>query len=162
VYKHVLLVAALSVAADLRSSPTAFIISKSENRNQVHYAVRVDDACMPVGATPVEPYWHMLEKSATSTELLLPRERRAYGIAKQEVRGARITLTLTAIADRPIVVTTSRDASGHCTASSVMSINGNSARLFNIHLAMSPFGIDHLVVTGWDGTGRVVRERVSR
>ncbi|NRD68652.1 DUF4833 domain-containing protein, partial [Corallococcus exiguus] len=32
-------------------------MSRSENRNQVHYALSLDEACRPVGTRPVHVYW---------------------------------------------------------------------------------------------------------
>ena len=159
-----LLASTLFISADAtgaREIRSAFLISKSENKNQVHYAVRVDDGCLPAGAAPVEPYWRMLERSTWATERLLPRESRVYGIERQQVAGAHVTIALQALPSRPITITTSRDASGACTASSVVAINGRPAHLYNIHVALSPFGVSHLLVTGWAEDGSIVRERVS-
>jgi hypothetical protein len=71
-----------------------FSIAKSENKNQVEYAVRVDDHCVPIPGTPIFAYWRMLEQGATKTAPLLPREIDAYGAASQlvtvrEAEGAR-------------------------------------------------------------------------
>jgi hypothetical protein len=159
-----LLASVLFISADsagARQVRSAFLISKSENKNQVHYAVHVDDGCMPAGAAPVEPYWRMLERSTAATEPLLPREHRVYGVAHQQVAGSHVTITLQALPARPITITTSRDGSGACTASAVVAINQRPARLFNIHVALSPFGVSHLLVTGWADDGSIVRERVS-
>ncbi len=139
----------------------AFLISKSENKNQVHYAVHVDRECNPVGAAPVEPYWRMLERSSSATEPLLSREQRVYGIARQQVLGSSVRITLKALPTRPITITTARDASGVCTTSTVVTINNRPARLFNIHVALSAFGVSYLLVTGWADDGSIVRERVS-
>jgi hypothetical protein len=162
---RVLLLASISfIAADAsgaREVPSAFLISKSENKNQVHYAVHVDRECMPLGSAPVVPYWRMLERSTSATEPLQGREQRIYGIERQEVAGSRVRVTLKALRTRPITITTSRDASGACTASTVATINGRAARLYNIHVALSPFGVSHLLVTGWADDGSIVRERVS-
>lgn len=51
-----------------------FSISKSENKNQVQYAIRVDDRCEPATTAPVFAYWRMLEKGPTVTEPLLAHE----------------------------------------------------------------------------------------
>src|SRR3954471_2332361 len=79
--------------------PSAFFISKSENRNQVHYAVAVDASCAPAGDTPVHPYWRLLEEGPALTSPLLEREQQVYGIASQRVTqrtasGGSIALTL--------------------------------------------------------------------
>ena len=159
-----LLASTLFISADatgVREVRSAFLISKSENKNQVHYAVRVDDGCMPQGLAPVQPYWRMLERSTSATEPLLAREQRVYGVSRQQVAGSNVTITLQALPERPITITTSRDGSGSCTASAIVAINRRPARLFNIHVALSPFGVSHLLVTGWADDGSIVRERVS-
>src|SRR5580658_1302022 len=57
-----------------------FSISKSENKNQVLFEVRLDTRCRPIGDAPVVSYWRMLERSTESVEPLLSVEGRAYGI----------------------------------------------------------------------------------
>ena len=142
--------------------PETFLISKSENKNQIHYAVRVDDACRPAGANPVQPYWRMLEQNAINVERILPREERIYGIAEQRVDGSAVRIRLRALPSRPITITTSRSLTGKCVASTTVPINGKPARLFDIHIAMNLLGVDHLLVTGWADDGTVVRERIDR
>src|SRR5579863_5839942 len=76
----------MGARADTSSGPHVlplFSISKSENRNQVQYAVRVDDRCQPLAQSPVFAYWRMLEKGPTVTEPLLAHEIDAYGIDSQ-------------------------------------------------------------------------------
>src|SRR5690348_6852763 len=66
----------------LPSAPVSsvFYLAKSENKNQVHYAVRVDDRCRPVGAAPVYGYWRDLEVGPSATSRLLQHEQPAYGL----------------------------------------------------------------------------------
>jgi hypothetical protein len=48
--------ASTGARADSSNAPRVlllFSISKSENRNQVQYAVRVDDRCQPLAQSPV-------------------------------------------------------------------------------------------------------------
>jgi hypothetical protein len=63
--------------------PSAIVIAKSSNRNEVHYAVRVDDACAPYGPAPVRPYWRMLERGPKATEALRENELRVLGLQYQ-------------------------------------------------------------------------------
>ena len=146
---------------------SAFFIAKSENKNQVHYGVRVDDACNPVGAEPVFAYWKMLEKGPLATEPLLSREVPAYGIADQRVveRGAdggRVTVRLRALGTHRIDITTqSRD--GACVAVATTPIEGVPATLANVYAQLKwPFGVDYLLLQGRAvGDGRILRERLS-
>jgi len=151
--------AASARAAEIRST---FVVSKSENKNQVHYAIAVDDACLPVGPNPVKPYWRMLDQSSTEVQRIMVREQRLYGIAEQRVEGASVRIRLRALPSRPITITTSRGANGTCVATTTALINGKPSRLYNILVALKLFGVDHLLVTGWSPDGSIVRERIDR
>jgi hypothetical protein len=150
-----------------QGSPTPlFSISKSENRNQVQYVIRLDDHCAPAGDAPVYAFWRMLEKGGT-TEGLLPREQKAYGIASQAVvergvEGGKVRVALNALPARPIVVETRRH-NGVCVALSTVSIDGAPAHLYNVHARVKwPFGLDYLLLQGWSMDGsRVVREKLE-
>lgn len=39
---------------------SVFHVAKSENRNQVHYGIRLDASCRPLGERPVFAYWRRL------------------------------------------------------------------------------------------------------
>ena len=144
-----------------------FSISKSENKNQVQYAIRVDDSCAPVGRAPVFAYWRMLERGPTQYEQLLPREEKAYGIASQLVAsrsdsGGDVHLTLNALPGRPIDVQTVRSDDG-CRGYSTTAIGGAPAHLFNVHARLKwPFGVDYLLLQGWTLDGaKVVQEKLQ-
>ena len=151
---------------DVWSVPTVFFVAKSENKNQVHYGIRLDDQCAPVGDAPVYAYWRMLEHGPTSVEPLLSREVRAYGIAEQRVleRGplARTRVTLEALRSRPIVVESYSDGT-RCLARAVMPVTGVPAVLGNVFVQLRwPFGVAFLLLSGHalEGGG-VVREPVE-
>ena len=154
---------AMDAAARESEIASTFFISKSQNRNQVHYAVKVDEACRPVPAAPVRPYWRMLEKGPQVTEPLLDREQPAYGIAQQWVDGAAVRSVLRALPARPVVVHTWQGPDGACVSAAFTTIAGASARLFNIHVAYSWLGtgVDYVLLTGWRDDGTLVRERVN-
>jgi hypothetical protein len=145
-----------------------FTISKSENKNEVQYAIRVDEHCAPSGEAPIWAYWRMLERSPSSTEPLLPREQRAYGIANQSVQerganGGKATLTLMAVPARPIAVETFRAADGECAARALATVSGERAILFNVYVKLRwPVGVSHLLLQGWTLDGqRIVTERLE-
>ena len=144
-----------------------FTISKSENRNEVVYAIHLDDHCAPVGDAPVFAFWRMHEKGPTVIEPLLPREEAAYGIAGERVveRGAdggKIELRLRALEKRPIVVDTKLDG-GLCRAWPTLSISGTDAYLYNVYVKLKLLGVDYLLLSGWaTDRSRVVHERVER
>jgi hypothetical protein len=149
-----------------REVASVFFVSKSENKNQVHYAVRLDDRCAPAGSAPVTPYWRMLERDATATEPLLSREVPAYGIAEQTVvsrgeRGGVVRLVLKALPSRPILVTTFARGD-ECVATASLAIAGVPATLTDIHAQLRwPFGVAYLQVSGRAlSDGRAVSERI--
>jgi hypothetical protein len=156
-----LALSSLSRAASAGTIESLFIISKSENKNQVHYALTVDDACAPLGPAPVRPYWRMFEKGPNAQEPLLDREQPAYGIASQSVTAGVVTLSLRALSARGITVRTFRGDDGRCQATSHVTIEGAPARLYNVHVALKLLGVDYLLLTGWSDAGRTVREKLS-
>lgn len=149
--------------------PSVFFISKSENKNQVHYAVAVDADCTPAGGAPVRPYWRLLEKGAAVTAPLLAREQRAYGVASQSVTrrwasGGRITLVLQALPQRPLTIVTGKDSKGACLASVYTVIQHEPARLHGIHVVLKwlGLGVDSLILKGWARSDRrVLRETLQ-
>jgi hypothetical protein len=157
--------AQLAPARDLRS---VFLIAKSENKNQVHYGLRVDGACAPLGEEPVYAYWRIFERGPLATEPLLAIERPAYGFAEQRPldrgeRGGAVRVRLAAMPDRPIVVQSAvRD--GVCAASSATTIAGVPASLESVYVKLKwPFGVAHMIVTGRAlADGSEVRERIAR
>ena len=165
---------ALLVAAHV--DPTAprvhtvplFSIAKSENRNQVQYAVHVDESCAPVADAPVFAYWRMLEQGPGHTEPLLSREARAYGLASQQVvarssDGGEVRVVLHAIPGRAIAVQTGRAPDGDCHASAALTINGVPAHLVSVFVQLKRiFGVDYLLLQGRSSDGtRTVTERLS-
>jgi hypothetical protein len=166
----------LAVAASgdsTRAAPGSvplFSISKSENKNRVEYALRVDEHCTPVGQTPIFAYWRMLENDPVRTEPLLAREVPAYGLMGQHVTargagGGQVRATLRALPSREILVDASRDTgSGQCRTWSTISIRGAPAHLYNVYVRLTwPFAtVDYLLLQGWslDGT-HVVTEKIS-
>lgn len=161
------LVAAPFARAAEREIPTAFFISKSENKNQVHYAVKVDDACVPVGNEPVRPYWRMLEVSPIATEPMLGREMPAYGLASQRVvqrteAGGTLQVTLRAYPSRVLTIVLAKAPNGQCTAATNTTIGGFHAQLQSIHLMLRFLGVDSVILQGTArGTGQPVREVVK-
>ena len=154
-------------AQSTRDVAGVFFVSKSENRNQVHYGLHLDPACAPAGAAPVFVYWRMLEHGPTATEPLLSREVPAYGLAEQRVierraDGGRIVVRLRALPDRPIeIASVARE--GRCDLSATMRIGGVPASLESVFVQLRwPFGIDHLLLSGRSlADGRALHERIE-
>jgi hypothetical protein len=152
------LVAGLSSVASAASRtaeiPSALVITKSSNKNQVNYAVQVDEGCAPAGRAPVRPYWRMLEHSADATEPLVGSELRAFGVERQNIDAGRIDMVLRGMR-------TWRAPDGKCTSSANMTIAGVAARVTNVYVRQKLFGVDYVEVTGSTSSGELVRERLS-
>jgi hypothetical protein len=155
------------VAAASHVVQSVFFVAKSENKNQVHYGIRLDEACVPAGESPVFAYWRMLEHGPLSTEPLLVREVPAYGLQKQHVmrdeRGGRVFTTLNALPKRMIVIESAPDERT-CMVRAKTIIDGIPASLASVFVQLRwPFGVDHLVLAGHAiEDGRFVRERISQ
>jgi hypothetical protein len=158
-----ILLLASDAFSDAREIPSVFLVSKTQNRNQVHYAVAVDAACRPKGAAPVRAYWRMLERGPDATAPLLDREQPAYGIARQDVEGDSVRIVLRALPARPIQIQTGQAPDGTCRSVAYITISGTRARLFNVHVACGWLcsRVVYLLLTGWTDAGAVVRERVE-
>ncbi len=152
-------------AARPRNPDSIFFISRSENRNQVHYGIRLGEDCRPVGAVPVYAYWRMVEKGDGVVEPLLGIEGPAYGLADgQQVtatpEGWRVRVQLRAFADRPVEVAVTR-RNGACVAQAWTQLKGATVQLDNIFVRTSwPLSIDFLRLTGVDADGRTITELV--
>ena len=158
------LMSPVGLAGGDREIPSAFLVSKTQNRNQVHYAVRVDQACRPTTSAPVRPYWLMLEKGPKVTEPLLEREQAAYGIQRQRVEGSAVRISMRSLPSRDIVIQTWQAPDGQCLSAAVTTIAGGRARLFDVHVVVASLGlgIDSILLTGWRDDGTEVRERIRR
>lgn len=149
------LVQGVVVERAVASSPARelplFSIAKSENKNQVAYAVRVDDRCVPLPDAPVIAYWRLLEQGPDRVAPLLPREQRAYGIASQTIGPeGTVRLVLRALPSRPISVHVTRASDGSCHVQTKVVINGSPAYLFNVYLKLKwPAGAEYVLLRGW-------------
>lgn len=151
------LVAAVAVDASAvqfgpNDVPSIFHIEKSENRNQVHYGVRLDANCLPVGSAPAFAYWRTLVYTPPGMSELTTLERRAYGIASQRLLGRRaqsgaVLITLRAMPDRAIMVRSHRGPQG-CTADARATIGGTSSVLRVIYADIGTFGIRSVELRG--------------
>ena len=145
-----------------------FTISKSQNRNQVQYAIHVDDRCVPTQGSPAFAYWRMLELGPNRVAPLLSQEIRAYGIATQSFTahssvGGKVRLTLLAMPSRPILVETFQGSNGVCQAFATLAIADKPAHLFDVYVKLNlGLGVDYLLLRGRsvDGT-RALNERLG-
>jgi hypothetical protein len=140
-----------------------FSISKSENRNQVVYAVRVDEACRPAGQSPVHAYWQNLEVGPNAESPLLFIEQPAYGLASQEaLSGDAVKVRLRALPDRPIVVHTQHTESG-CMATATATVSSRPVALYNVYARLRRiFGVESVTISGREAGGAIVQEVVRK
>jgi hypothetical protein len=141
--------------------PNALVITKSSNKNQVNYAVQVNEQCVPAGRSPVHPYWRMLERGSDATEPLVDSELRAFGVERQSLAAGSVNVVLRGMPSRAITIRTWRGPDGTCAASANMTIHGVPARVTDVYVRQKLFGIDYVQITGATPSGEVVRERVS-
>jgi hypothetical protein len=144
--------------------PSVFFIARSSNKNQVHYGVRVDEACNVVGAEPVYGYWRMFENRG-EIEPILGIEKPAYGLQnaqqiERRVGATAVRVKLRAFPERPLVVIVAKGEHG-CAASAAISIAGKDAELHSIYVRLKwPFGVDYVLVRGATKEGQRVEELV--
>jgi hypothetical protein len=149
------------------SVQSVFFIAKSENRNQVHYAVRVDARCRPEGDRPVYGYWRDFEDGPNVTSRLRDREQRAYGLkrptfVRRAESGGRIGVALRAVPDRPLTIETFA-VQGQCRARALTTISRAPAVLRSIYVELGfLFSIDYILLRGYRVTdGKPVQEKID-
>lgn len=141
--------------------PSLMVVSKSSNRNELHYAAYVDEKCAPATGTPVHAYWVMLERGPGVTEPLSRTEARMLGIASQDVSGDTIRFVVNGMPSRTFVAHTGRGADGTCTSSVETTIRGAQAQLLAVYVKQRLFGVDYVLLTGRTSDGKAVEERLS-
>jgi hypothetical protein len=158
-------------SAEPRVLPSAaldsvFHIAKSENRNQVHYAVSVDERCRPRGDKPVRGYWREYEEGPRVTDSLQDHQQRAYGVSKPKVsrddEGGDVRLSLRALPDRLLRIAVFRDGE-HCRARAFARIKGQPAILKSIYVELGfLYSIDYILLRGVRvSDGAAVQERIE-
>jgi len=147
-----------------RDVPSVFFIARSSNKNQVHYGVRVDEACNVVGVEPVYGYWRMFENRG-EIEPILGIEKPAYGLQdaqqiERRIGATAVRVKLRAFPERPLVVSIAKSEHG-CEASATISIAGQDALFRSIYVRLKwPFGVDYVLVRGVTKEGRRVEELI--
>jgi|JI8StandDraft_1071087.scaffolds.fasta_scaffold114513_2 hypothetical protein len=157
----------LAVAGSVygESRANLFHIKRNKNRNEVHYAVRYDEAaCKPMGDEALYGYWLMLEKGPNVFEPIGRLERMAYGIQSQSMSGNDLLVKLKAFPDREIKVVFSKAGAG-CKITPYIAINGQESVLKSISVfAEEGFikpTVKYVDVSGTKG-GAPVTERINR
>lgn len=63
---------------------SVFHVAKSENQNQVHYALHLDAACKPMGKRPVFAYWQRLREGKRVDDQLTGLGTTVYGASDEQ------------------------------------------------------------------------------
>lgn len=156
-------------ARRIPSAPVSsvFHIEKSENKNQVHYAVQVDSQCHPLGKKPMYGYWRNLELGPRAVSDLLQHEQPAYGLTdprsvRSDANGGEIRLGLRGFPDRALTVTTFREGAA-CRARAMTTIKNQPVVLTSIYVQLGfLFSVDYVIVRGVRvADGVAVEEKVD-
>jgi hypothetical protein len=148
---------------DIRS---LFAIKKSENRNEVHYGVHLDESCQPIGDEPIFGYWQQLEEGPNVVLDLNILDRKGYGIKGQWIQKrtpeeSKLLMSLKATPERGIAITVKKK-DGKCVAETVTTINKESAFLENVFVHIAGFlSVDWIELRGLR-LGKPTVERVKR
>jgi len=149
---------------------TLFSITKSDDRNRVDYAMRLDANCAPAGEDPVFPYWREFERAPpVRTKTMGAFSKIGYGISAQWTlrrtpRGADHAIRLRQV-ERVLFITTTKGADGHCAALVRTKIAGvEYAELRAIYVKLSgPLSVAYVDIRGRNlATGRTLEERIRR
>ncbi|MCB9598418.1 MAG: DUF4833 domain-containing protein [Sandaracinaceae bacterium] len=147
--------AAAAVSFGEHDVQTIFYISKSDDRNRVDYAIRLDQTCQPIGSTPIYAYWRRFEPGQPPLGDLNSLDERAYGISRQWVRtaapnGVWLEMHLSGFAEQRFLVLVQRGGAGECHARAMLPIRSRDAYLDHIHVTLGFVGIDHVTLHGRD------------
>ena len=130
--------------------------------------MRLDYHCAPVGDEPVFPYWRELEPPPpVRTKAMGAFSKLGYGISTQRVlrraeTGSDHAIKLKQV-DRVIYITTTKNASGHCSALVRTKIAGvEYAELTSVYIKLSgPLSVSYIDIKGKNlATGQHIEERV--
>lgn len=156
-----------SLLAASRPVASVFFIAKSENKNQVHYGVRVDAHCRLTGTEPVYGYWRDFEDGPNATSKLLGQEQPAYGVTRprkieNSAQGGKVLFGLRGFPDRSITIQTFSSA-GECKAWAMTEIKKQPAILRSLYVELGfLFSIDFVLLRGVRiGNGEPVQEKVD-
>jgi hypothetical protein len=149
---------------------TVFFISKSDDHNRVDYGIRLNEHCAPTNDDAIFPYWREFEHSPpVRTHSLGMLEYVPYGFSEQRLVHRTLTggdqfVRLKQLA-RPILVTTKKEADGHCTAVAHARVAGVEGAIFtSVYAKLSGLtSVDYVDIHGKNPqTGADLTERVNK
>jgi len=124
---------------------SVFHVAKSENRNEVHYGLRLDAACRPVGKRPVFAYWKRHRSTGQVDAPLEGLGRHFYGASdrqnvRMDERGGHVQMHVKAL-ERVVVDIAVQKTERGCVALPTTLINGERATLSRAYLQLGRFGL---------------------
>jgi hypothetical protein len=145
---------------------SAFYVSKSENKNEVHYGVHLDADCRPQGKEPVFAYWKRLKKGVRVDEPLIGMGVRVYSASDDQAvtitpTGGRVVMHVKALERLPVDVRIEKGKDG-CSVVPYVMLKGEKARLSYAFLQLGMFGISVKYIDVWGvrkSDGRKVTEQ---
>jgi hypothetical protein len=148
---------------------TVFFINKSSGVNRVDYGIRLNEHCAPVNDEALFPYWRELDKTPANLHSLNIFEYVPYGFSEQRLVHRTLTggdqLVRLKQLERPILVTTKKEADGRCSAQARARIAGvEGAILTSVYAQMSgPMSVYYIDIHGKNPqTGVEIVERVRK
>ncbi len=148
---------------------TVFFIDKTDDKNRVDYALRVDADCVPQGKAPLFPYWRVFENAPPVRTLNLGWwEYVIYGVSDQRViertdQGVLLRVQLKRLA-RPIDVTVRKGPDGKCSTFAKTTIGGlPDVEFLSVHATLSKVvkKVQYVDVQGRrPGTNEPISERM--
>lgn len=145
-----------------------FIIQRSKNANEVHYAVRVDERCRLAPDTPIRAFWRLLAVGPEKTATLSFFDKMAYGIEDQLVRDQEVSFSLKALEQKRIrVIASPAPQPGKCAATAQTDIQGQLAVLERIYVQAEEGWLKPTVLyvdvfgTSLNASATPVRERIT-
>jgi len=141
---------------------TVFSIRKSDNRDEVQYALQLDERCRPRVSEPVFGYWRVFEQGDPPPLLSFSwLDETAYGISQQQVvgEGASVSVVIRAASKRVIELVPMATPGG-CRVEARSTIFGQRARLSGIYVKLALPFVEYVELRGVsiaDGTTLVER-----
>ncbi len=149
---------------DVRS---VFHVAKSENQNQVHYALHLDADCRPMGKRPVFAYWQRLREGKRIDDQLTGLGTTVYGASEEQKTIARgkgassVEMFVKALKAVRISIEVQKTPQG-CRAVPYATILKQRARLSHAFLQLGTWGltVKYVDVVGFRvSDGRRIAER---
>lgn len=146
---------------------TVFSIRKSDNRDEVQYALQLDERCRPRSREPVFGYWRVFEQGEPPPLLSFSwLDETAYGIVQQQVAApgpegvSVVSIMIRAANKRVLELTPVSNPAGGCRVEVRTTVLGQRALLQGIFVKLALPFVEYVELRGVavaDGTSLVER-----